>query len=246
MRLILVIESDAATLNNISRDLSGMRQRVVTTGSGRKGLEMARTGNPDAMLLSVEALEMDSLLVLKELRADEITRGIPVLFMTRENTEKERLLVAQKLGVTGFLMVPYQSNVLLESFQSALQRGPRPGPAPKSFKVSRGSGRTLITFQAPADLGLYHKATLEFSPDFIEQVRNDHVIMDLRALPEFNHEGVKVFLKIRELFKDIDPLIVAGRNYGHLLGESMVLDLKLFLSGEELKNYFDFLEKGEA
>jgi len=79
---------------------------VLTAASGRDGVQSARTGQPDAILLDVMMPDMDGPSTLAELRRDPATCHIPVLFLTAKTQMAERARLAE-LGAAGILTKPF-------------------------------------------------------------------------------------------------------------------------------------------
>ncbi|WP_017327724.1 response regulator [Synechococcus sp. PCC 7336] len=55
---------------------------VLTATSGAEGLEMAKTEQPDAILLDVMMPDMDGIATFRQLQADPQTQKIPVILLT--------------------------------------------------------------------------------------------------------------------------------------------------------------------
>ena len=64
---------------------------VVEAESGRRALELAEAGEPDAVLLDVMMPEMDGFETCRQLRKQESTRLIPVLMVSALNDRPNRL-----------------------------------------------------------------------------------------------------------------------------------------------------------
>jgi len=79
---ILVIDDDPSPLEMASELLASDGHRPLTASSGRDGLAQARAESPDLVLLDYHLPDMDGLAVIEKLRADPITRRIPVVALT--------------------------------------------------------------------------------------------------------------------------------------------------------------------
>jgi len=93
---ILVVDDDATTLDLHTRLLEqqATRYRVLQAHNGREALTIARQTRPDLVLLDLLMPELDGFGVLEELRANEITRDVPVVVLTAQTlteAEMERL-----------------------------------------------------------------------------------------------------------------------------------------------------------
>jgi signal transduction histidine kinase/DNA-binding response OmpR family regulator len=108
-RVVLVIDDDPTARDLLSRSLQAADVRVVTATDGPEGLELARKLHPVAITLDVLMPGMDGWEILRELKADPETRGIPVIMVTM--TDDRELGLA--LGATDFLTKPVRRDTLV-------------------------------------------------------------------------------------------------------------------------------------
>ena len=78
---------------------------VVEAENGREALNLARSEHPDLILLDVSMPEMDGPDVLRALRGDPTTEGIPAIMMTGHSS-KAMVVETLRLGVRGYLTKP--------------------------------------------------------------------------------------------------------------------------------------------
>jgi len=83
---------------------------------GVEGLEKARADKPDVILLDIMMPDMDGYEVIKELRSDKNTKGIPVIFVTAR-TDAEYEERAEALGADGYITKPYERDSLMETIR---------------------------------------------------------------------------------------------------------------------------------
>ena len=76
---------------------------VTTVESGQKAVELVKSTNPDLVLLDIVLPDINGLQVLKAMKQDDHTRGIPVLMLTNLN-EKDYINAALSLGADGYLI----------------------------------------------------------------------------------------------------------------------------------------------
>jgi DNA-binding response OmpR family regulator len=118
MSRILIIEDDRA-IAEIERDyleLSGYEVDIVS--DGREGLETARNGSYDLILLDLMLPGMDGFTVCRKLRE---TLDIPVLMVTarQEDVDKIRGL---GMGADDYIEKPFSPSVLVARVKAHLQR----------------------------------------------------------------------------------------------------------------------------
>ena len=79
---------------------------LLTSLNGPTGLELARTEDPDVILLDIVMPDMDGYDVCRRLKADALLKTIPVLFLTAHNDRDSRIK-AVEAGADGFLSKPF-------------------------------------------------------------------------------------------------------------------------------------------
>ena len=103
--LIVDDEDDIREVAQVSLELVGQYD-VMTASNGRAGIVSARTQRPDAILLDVMMPGLDGPATLAELKADPLTRDIPVVFLTAKTQAAERTRLSE-LGAAGILVKPF-------------------------------------------------------------------------------------------------------------------------------------------
>lgn len=91
---------------------------VASVGSGREGLEAARTLHPDIILLDVKMPELSGTDTLKLLREQGLSVPILMLTMSRDETDLEAAL---RNGATGYLLKDMDHEDLVPALQDALR-----------------------------------------------------------------------------------------------------------------------------
>ena len=116
--LIVDDEDDIRELARISLERVG-GLRVVAASSGERGLELAESEEPDAIVLDAMMPGMDGPATLQRLKADPATEAIPVVFLTGsvQEVERERFL---SLGAAGILAKPFDPMQLANELRAVL------------------------------------------------------------------------------------------------------------------------------
>jgi len=96
------------------------RLRLISADLPEAGLQLAREQRPDLVLLDIQLPGMDGYEVLRRLRADDGTRGIPVIAVSANAmpADIERGLAA---GFDDYLTKPIDQRVLMAKLQRVLQ-----------------------------------------------------------------------------------------------------------------------------
>ena len=96
MAKILIIEDDTVLSRMYQRLISSGENTVEVAYDGEEGLEKAKTGKPNFILLDIMLPKMDGLEVLEKLKADPTTKPIPVVMLSNlSEDEKEGEAIAK-------------------------------------------------------------------------------------------------------------------------------------------------------
>jgi CheY-like chemotaxis protein len=110
-RILVVDDEDhIREIASLSLDLT-QGWTIHTASCGREALQAAVQQRPDAILLDVMMPEMDGPTTLRQLKANEQTRSIPVIFLTAkvQSADRRRFL---ELGVDGIIAKPFDPMTL--------------------------------------------------------------------------------------------------------------------------------------
>lgn len=84
---------------------------VLKASSGEEGIVKAEAERPDLILLDVMMPKMDGIETFRRLKANSLTRSIPVILLTAKTQAFERNYF-ESLGVAGILAKPFNSLTL--------------------------------------------------------------------------------------------------------------------------------------
>jgi CheY-like chemotaxis protein len=101
----------------LKRFLYEAKYNVVEANSGSKGIELAKENKPDIILCDIMMPEMDGYTVLKHIRADGDTKGIPFIFLTAKDGTSDFLTGISK-GADGYLAKPISREDLVETIET--------------------------------------------------------------------------------------------------------------------------------
>jgi DNA-binding response OmpR family regulator len=82
MAKILIVEDDPLMSRMYQKIFTFEKYDVDMAHDGEEGLEKARSGSPTLIMLDVMMPKMNGLQVLEKLKADDRTKGIPVVMLT--------------------------------------------------------------------------------------------------------------------------------------------------------------------
>ena len=119
MSKILIIDDDADIVEAMRVVLEKRGHKVDMAGEGNEGLEKARKGKPDVIILDVMMPGLDGFEVARELKADTGTRDISILMLTAIKDQmgfdfQKETSDPQWLPVDDYCNKPLDYEVLLE------------------------------------------------------------------------------------------------------------------------------------
>ncbi len=104
-KVVLVVDDAPANIQVLSAILKE-QYKVKAATSGEKALKIATSASPpDIILLDILMPEMDGFEVCRQLKASDVTRAIPVVFVSGADTSEDREK-GLALGAVEFLTKP--------------------------------------------------------------------------------------------------------------------------------------------
>jgi CheY-like chemotaxis protein len=118
---VLVIEDEPDLRLVVRLSLRERGFTVLEAAGGADGLDLARTEQPDLVLLDVMMPGMDGQATFEALRADPATGTIPVVFLTAKAmpAELDRL---RSLGAAAVLVKPFDPLALAGELEQVVKR----------------------------------------------------------------------------------------------------------------------------
>ena len=131
MPRLLLVEDNEENRDGLSRHLRRKGFEVLVAVDGQQGVEAARTGAPDLILMDMSLPVLDGWEATRQLKAAPETRHIPVIALTAHAMAGDREKALQA-GCDEYDTKPVEFARLLEKIQTLLG-----GPAPAG-EESRG------------------------------------------------------------------------------------------------------------
>ncbi|MEP7286832.1 MAG: hybrid sensor histidine kinase/response regulator [Chloroflexota bacterium] len=199
---ILVVDDVPANLELLTGMLKKQGYRARPALSGAIALKSARAAPPDLILLDISMPDLDGYQVCEQLKADELTHEIPVIFLSafNETTDKVR---AFEVGGVDYITKPFQFEEVMARVEChlTLQRQRREIQELSAFKdemmrtVSHDLKNPLYQV-----MGLAEMLELDIETLTIEEI--------LDYSKDFLKAGQKMFRLISDL---LDISVVEGR-----------------------------------
>jgi len=122
MKTILLVEDNDNNLYLISFILKNRGYEVIEARTGAIGLELARSEDPDLILMDLQLPDLHGLDVTRRLRRGGLGPGTPILALTSFAMpgDREKALSA---GCTGYIEKPIDPLGFLDEIERQLSRG---------------------------------------------------------------------------------------------------------------------------
>jgi DNA-binding response OmpR family regulator len=122
LKCILCIEDEPEMIDLIRLILGRRGFEVKGANGGVQGLDMIRKEKPDLILLDLMMPDMDGWEVYQQIKADEKTRGIPVIVVTAKAQSIDKVLGLHIAKVDDYIAKPFNPQELLTSVEKVLQK----------------------------------------------------------------------------------------------------------------------------
>ncbi|WP_275292809.1 response regulator transcription factor [Amycolatopsis sp. La24] len=116
---VLVVDDEPGVRKALQRGLRAEDMDVVTAADGPTGLQLARTGSFDVVLLDIMLPGLSGYRVLERLRAENV--NTPVLLVSAKDGEIDQA-DGLDLGADGYLVKPFSFVVLVAQLRAVLRR----------------------------------------------------------------------------------------------------------------------------
>jgi two-component system chemotaxis response regulator CheY len=113
---ILIVDDSSVMRKIVERSLrqAGLEpMKVVEAGSGTEGLEMLKNHTVQLILSDINMPSMDGLEFLRQIRAQNLAPGVPVVMITTESSE-EHVKQAILSGAQGYIRKPFTAEQVKE------------------------------------------------------------------------------------------------------------------------------------
>jgi DNA-binding response OmpR family regulator len=118
-KTVLIVDDDADIRTVVRMRLEAAQYHILEAPDGHSAVLLARTENPDLLLLDLTLPVMSGMDVLQALRDDPTTARIPVIVMSGKD-ESHNQRSALSLGAHAYVIKPLDGRDLLAKIQEVL------------------------------------------------------------------------------------------------------------------------------
>ena len=119
MARVLIVEDDRGVRESLARALQFEGYEVHSASDGGEGLQLARVGDADAVILDVMMPVLDGLEVARRLRSSRV--ATPILMLTARHEISDRV-AGLDAGADDYLVKPFALDELLARLRALLRR----------------------------------------------------------------------------------------------------------------------------
>ncbi|MFQ5465215.1 MAG: response regulator [Thermodesulfobacteriota bacterium] len=118
---ILVVDDEEDILNLLEFNLTRAGFECIKATDGPEALVLASAERPTLVLLDIMLPNMEGTEVLRRLKGDAATRGIPVVMLTAKGEEVDKI-VGFELGAEDYITKPFSPRELVLRVKAVLKR----------------------------------------------------------------------------------------------------------------------------
>ncbi|PTL82795.1 ATP-binding protein [Vitiosangium sp. GDMCC 1.1324] len=224
----ILLADDNADMREYVGRLLATRWKVETASDGAEALRAIRERIPDLVLTDVMMPNLDGFGLLRELRADERTRHLPVIVLSARAGE-EAHVEGLRAGADDYLVKPFSTRELVARVEAQLARARL-----RALEEEHGKRLARVFQHAPVGIAIMRgpEHVFEFAnANYLQLISNRPVIgRSVReALSELAAQGFLALLD--QVFKSGEPYI--GRSLRAMLNNGP--------GGALREGFFDFV-----
>ena len=116
---ILVVDDEVDLVETLTFRLEANGYEVIKAYDGQAGLDLAKKGNPDLIILDLMLPKLDGYKVCRMLKFDEKYKKIPIILFTARAQESDKKMGVE-VGADAYITKPFDPQVLLAKIKQLL------------------------------------------------------------------------------------------------------------------------------
>lgn len=126
MARLLLVEDDPTVRDTLALNLRAEGHEVHAASDGEEGLRLARTVDPELVVLDVMLPGLDGLTVCRLIRRQS---DVPIILLTARGTEADKI-IGLETGADDYIVKPFSLGEFLARVRAGLRRGRSQHAAP--------------------------------------------------------------------------------------------------------------------
>lgn len=144
---LLLIDDDPNLILLVKDYLEFRGYEVITAENGREALEVLEQEIPDMIICDVMMPEMDGYAFVNEVRQEERTSWIPILFLSAKGQSQDKIK-GLNIGADVYMVKPFEPEELVAQVEASLKQ------AYRQRQQTGGGGENEAKIQVPFDVHL--------------------------------------------------------------------------------------------
>jgi len=113
MAKVMIVDDSPTEVHVLTTMLTKNGHDVITAVSGEDGVEMAKSEQPDLILMDVVMPGMNGFQATRQISKNDETSSIPVIMVTTKDQETDKVW-AMRQGAKDYIVKPVQEKALIE------------------------------------------------------------------------------------------------------------------------------------
>ncbi len=116
---ILVVDDEVNITQILEFSIGAEGYEVITAANGEEAIDKARREQPDLIILDVMMPKIDGYEACRVLKANPLTKGIPVVLLTAKGRDIDKRL-GYEVGAIDYIIKPFSPNKLVDRIHELL------------------------------------------------------------------------------------------------------------------------------
>ena len=116
---VLIVDDSPTQVYALTKMIENWGHEALVAENGDQALEIARVEQPNVILMDVVMPGMSGFQTTRQLFKDQITQGIPVIFVSSKDGEADRVW-AMRQGAVAYITKPVNPEILLNAITDAV------------------------------------------------------------------------------------------------------------------------------
>jgi len=123
MAKILIADDEQDIRDLLTWTLRFAGHEVVVASDGEEACHLARRERPALALLDVRMPKMNGYEACRQMKADPVLKGMPVVFVSAWGQESE-VKLGMEAGAAGYVVKPFEPNMLIRKVAELVEKKP--------------------------------------------------------------------------------------------------------------------------
>ena len=115
----LVVDDEVNITQILEFSIGAEGYEVITAANGEEAIDKARREQPDLIILDIMMPKIDGYEACRILKANPLTKGIPVVLLTAKGRDIDKRL-GYEVGATDYIVKPFSPNKLVDRIHQLL------------------------------------------------------------------------------------------------------------------------------